>query len=189
MNMLRRIARAVVRLIGWKIDGELPPHRKMVIVGASHTSNWDFPLAMIFAPALGVRIRYLGKHTLFRKPFGWLFRWLGGIPVDRRKAAGVIEQSVAAFEAAEDLVLVVAPEGTRGKRDHWKAGFYRIALGAGVPIALVGIDGKNRTLRIGPDFVPTGRVREDMDRIRSFFEGCRGLRPDRAGQIRLRDEE
>ena len=187
--MLQRIARVVVRLIRWKIDGELPPHRKMVIVGAPHTSNWDFPLAMVLAPALGIRIRWLGKHTLFRKPFAWFFRMLGGIPVDRSKAAGVIEQSIAAFEATEDLNLVVAPEGTRGKRDHWKSGFYRIALGAGVPIVLVGLDGVNRTLRVGPDFVPTGDTRTDMDRIRSFYEGCRGVRPDKSGPVRLLNED
>ena len=187
--MLKRIARVVVRLMRWKIEGELPPHPKMVMVGAPHTSNWDFPLAMVFAPALGVRIRFLGKHTLFRKPFGWFFRMLGGIPVDRSKAAGVIQQTVTAFEETDHLNLVIAPEGTRGKRDYWKAGFYRIALGAQVPIVLIGLDGVNRRLRVGPDFIPTGNVRADMDRIREFYEGCRGVRPDLSGEVRLRKED
>ncbi len=187
--MVKRIARVLVGLVRWKLDGELPPHPKMVMVAAPHTSNWDFPLAMIVAPALGVRIRWLGKHTLFRKPFGWLFRILGGIPVDRARALGVIGQSVAAFEAAEELVLVVTPEGTRSKRDYWKSGFYRIALGAGIPIVLIGVDGANRTIRVGPDFIPTGEVRADMDRIRSFLDGCRGIKPEQSGPVRLRKED
>ena len=187
--MLRRIARAVVRLVRWRIDGELPPHPKMVIIGAPHTSNWDFPLAMIFAPALGVRIRWLGKHTLFRKPFAWFFRLLGGIPVDRSRALGLIEQTVAAFDAVDDLVLVITPEGTRSKREYWKSGFYRIARGAGVPIVLVGLDGATRTVKVGPDFAPTGNVRADMDLIRSFYDGWPGLKPHLVGPIRLRDEE
>ncbi len=187
--MLKRIARAVVRLIRWRIAGEIPPHPKMVIVAAAHTSNWDFLLAMIVPPALGIRIRWLGKHTLFRKPFGWFFRMLGGIPVDRARAAGVIGQSIAAFEAADDLVLVVAPEGTRGKREHWKSGFYRIALAAEVPIVLIGVDGPNRTVTVGPDFVPTGDVRADMNQVRAFFEGHKGIRPDLASSVRLRKED
>lgn len=186
--MLQRIARSVVRLIGWKIEGEIPPHPKMVLIGAPHTSNWDFPLAMVVAPALGIRIRWLGKHTLFRRPFRWFFRMLGGIPVDRSKAMGVIEQSVAAFEAAETLNLVITPEGTRSKREYWRSGFYRIAEGAGVPIVLVGVDGAARTIVISPDFVPTGDVAADMDRIRSFLTGLGGIKPSLVGPIRLRDE-
>ena len=178
-----------MRLIRWKLDGEIPPHPKMVIVGAPHTSNWDFPLAMVATPALGIRIRFLGKHTLFRKPFGWFFRMLGGIPVDRGKAAAVMAQSVAAVEAADKFALVVAPEGTRSKREYWKSGFYRIALAAEIPIVLVGLDGPNRTVTVGPDFVPTGNVGADMDRIRSFYEGHRGIRPEKVGAVQLRNED
>lgn len=187
--MLKRITRIVLGIFRWKVDGVVPPHPKMVVVAAHHTSNWDFPLAMLAAPALGLRINWLGKHTIFRKPFGWFFRMLGGIPVDRRKAGGVIAQSVAAFDAAEKLTLVITPEGTRSKREIWKAGFYRIALGAGVPILLVGVDGTNRTIKAGPDFVPTGKVGADMDRIRAFFAEYQGVKPDLAGQPRLRNED
>ena len=186
--MIRRIARAVLGVFRWRLDGELPPHPKMVIAAGPHTSNWDFPLAMLVAPALGIRIRWLGKHTLFNKPFGWFFRMFGGIPVERSKAAGVIGQSVAAFDAAESLVLVITPEGTRSTQEYWKSGFYRIALGAKVPIVLVGVDGAARRVRIGPDFVPTGDVRVDMEQVRAFITSCGGIKPDRVGPIRLRDE-
>lgn len=186
--MLRRIMRGILWTIRWRIDGEIPPHRKMIVIGAPHTSNWDFPLAMVVAPALGLRIRWLGKHTLFRKPFGWFFRLLGGIPVDRSRAAGLIASTTRAFEEADDLVLVITPEGTRSKRDHWKAGFYRIAHAAQVPVVLVGVDGDNRTIVVGPDEIPGDDVKAYMDRVRSFYEPYRGIKPDRVGPIRLRDE-
>lgn len=186
--MMKRIARGVLRLFGWRVVGEVPPHRKMVVVGAPHTSNWDFFLAILAAPAMGLRIWWLGKHTLFRRPYGWFFRMFGGIPVDRSAASGVIGQTVAAFAAAEDLVLVITPEGTRSHRDHWKSGFYRIAFGAGVPILLVGVDGDNKRLEVGPDFVPSGSVGEDMDLVRAFYATHRGLNPDRVGPVRLRNE-
>ena len=105
-----------------------------------------------------MRIRWLGKHTLFRKPFGWFFRLLGGIPVDRSRSHGLIPSTVKAFEEADDLVLVITPEGTRSRRDHWKSGFYRIARAAQVPIVLVGVDGANKTIVVGPDEVPGDAV-------------------------------
>lgn len=187
-SVLKRIMRGVLRLIRWKIVGEIPPHRKMVIIGAPHTSNWDFPLAMVVAPALGLRIRWLGKHTLFRWPYAWFFRLLGGIPVDRTRAQGIIESSRQAFDEADDLILVIAPEGTRSRRDHWKSGFYRIAHAAGVPVVLVGIDGRNKTVVIGPHEVPGEDPRAYMDGLRAFYADFGGIKPDRVGPIRLRDE-
>ena len=187
--MLRRITRGILRLFGWRIVGELPPHPKMIIIGGPHTSNWDFPLAMLTAPSLGVRIHWLGKHTLFRFPFGWFMRLLGGIPVDRTRAQGIIPQSVEAFEEADSLVLVITPEGTRSRRDHWKSGFYRIARAARVPVVLVGVDGGRKTIEVGPDEIPGEDVKAYMDRVRAYYADHRGVRPDRVGQIRLKLEE
>lgn len=188
--MLQRLARAVLGLFRWRVEGEVPAHPKMVVIGAPHTSNWDFPLAMVGAPALGMRIRWLGKHTLFRKPFGWFFRMLGGIPVDRSRAAGVLDDVVAEFDAADRLVLVITPSGSRSVRDHWKSGFYRIATDAGVPIVMVGVDGENRRLVVAAkSLTPSGAVRADMDRVREFFTGFGGIKPEGVGPIRLREEE
>lgn len=187
--MLARIMRALLRVFRWRIDGEVPPHPKMVLIGAPHTSNWDFPLAMVAAPALGLRIRWLGKHTLFRKPFGWFFRMLGGIPVDRARASGLMRQAVEMFEGTDRLTLVITPSGSRSVRDHWKSGFYHIARGAEVPIVMIGVDGANRTLVVGGDFVPTGDLKADMDRVRAFYGPYRGIKPAGVGPIRLREEE
>ncbi len=113
---------------------------------------------------------------------------LGGIPVDRSRASGVVDQTVAAFTAAERLVLVITPEGSRERRSHWKGGFYRIAVGAAVPLVLVGVDGASKTIRVGPSLTLRGDVAAEMDQIRGFFTGYGGLKPDRVGPIRLREE-
>jgi 1-acyl-sn-glycerol-3-phosphate acyltransferase len=179
----------VMGLGRWGVVGEVPPHRKMVIIGAHHTSNWDFVIGMLAARALRVKIRFLGKHTLFRPPFGWLFRMLGGIPVDRSRAGGVIGQIEDAFHRSDDLVLVIAPEGTRSHQPYWRSGFYEIARAARVPIVLAAIDAATRRVRIGPTIETTGDVRADMDRIRQFYAPYRGIRPELAGTVRLRAEE
>ncbi|MBI5157769.1 MAG: lysophospholipid acyltransferase family protein [Acidimicrobiia bacterium] len=179
----------LLRLGGWKTAGEVPPLDKMVIIGAPHTSNWDFPIGMLAARALGVKIRFLGKHTLFRPPFGWFFRLLGGIPVDRSRPGGIIDQIREAFASSERLTMVLAPEGTRSHRQYWKSGFYEIARAAGVPIVLARIDAERREVRVGPTIEATGDVTADMDRIRPFYDGIRGIKPEKAGPVRLKAEE
>jgi len=188
-TVISRVSRAILRLVGWRVEGELPSYPKMVIIGGPHTSNWDFPLAMLAASALRMRIKWLGKHTLFRKPFGWFFRALGGIPVNRQAAHGVIDDSVRAFQEADRLSLVVTPEATRSKQRRWKSGFYRIASAAEVPVALVGVDGPTKVVRAGPDRVPTEDVGSFMDWIRSFYADYGGVKPANKGEIRLREEE
>ena len=185
---MRRFWKLVMGLGRWGVVGEVPPLRKMVIIGAHHTSNWDFVIGMLAARALGVRIRFLGKHTLFRTPFGWFFRMLGGIPVDRSRPGGIIGQITAAFAGADEMVLVIAPEGTRSHRPYWRSGFYEIARAADVPIVLATLDASTRRVRIGPTIVTTGDVHADMDRIREYFGRYRGIKPEQAGTVRLKME-
>jgi len=179
----------ILRLGRWKTVGEVPQLPKMVIIGAPHTSNWDFPIGMLAARALGVKIRFLGKHTLFRPPFGWFFRMLGGIPVDRSRPGGIIGQIGEAFASTERLTMVIAPEGTRSHRPYWKSGFYEIARAAGVPVVLARIDAGRRQVLVGPTIETTGDVSADMDRIRPFYEGIPGIKPEKAGTVRLRGED
>ncbi len=186
---MRRFWRFLMGLGRWGVVGEVPPIRKMVIIGAPHTSNWDFVIAMLAARALGVRIRFLGKHTLFRAPFGWFFRMLGGIPVDRSRPGGIIGQITAKFDSSDDLVLALAPEGTRSHQPYWRSGFYEIARTAGVPVVLAALDAGTRRVRIGPTIETTGDVTADMDRIREYYLPFRGVRPEKAGRVRLRAEE
>jgi 1-acyl-sn-glycerol-3-phosphate acyltransferase len=179
----------ILRLGRWKTVGEVPALPKMVIIGAPHTSNWDFPIGMLAARALGVKIRFLGKHTLFRSPFGWFFRMLGGIPVDRSRPGGIIGQIGGAFASADRLTLVIAPEGTRSHRPYWKSGFYEIARAAGVPVVLARIDAGRREVLVGPTIETTGDIAADMDRIRPFYDGIPGIKRERAGPVRLRAED
>lgn len=188
MPVRRAVARALFRLSGWRKVGTLP--RTGVFVGAPHTSNWDFALTLMVLWADDVPPRMLVKRELFRGPLGWLMRRLGAIPTDRGAGGGgLVDRLVAEARESEAFVLVLAAEGTRRRTDHWKSGFYRLALATGLPLTLGFIDGPTRTAGCGPTLQVTGDVGADMDRIRAFYADKRGLRPDRAGPVRLREED
>jgi 1-acyl-sn-glycerol-3-phosphate acyltransferase len=177
-----------MRLFGWKVVGRLPDVPKFVAIGAPHTSNWDFPLALLTARVLKVRIRWIGKAGIFRFPWGLLMRWLGGIPSERTGSEGLVAAMSRAFAESDRMVLAIAPEGTRKAVPYWKSGFYRIAHGVGVPIVPVLIDGAKRELRVGEPLMPTGEVRADMDRLREFYSGAVGVKPGGIGPVVLQDE-
>lgn len=160
-----------------------------VLVGAPHTSNWDFVLMLAIAWDLGLHVRYLGKDALFRWPFGWVMRALGGIPVDRTNPGGLVADLVARSRAGEELNLVVTPEGTRAAGAYWKSGFWRIAVGADLPITLGYVDRTTMTAGLGLTFVPSGELTADMDVVRAFYADKSGLRPERRTEPRLREED
>jgi len=179
-RLLRPLSRRVLRLLGWQLHGELSPQAvRCVVIAAPHTSNWDFPFTLLAAFGLGMRIRWLGKAALFRPPFGWLMRWLGGIPVHRERANNLIAASVLALkEAPGPLQLVVAPEGTRSRAAQWKAGFHHIARGAGLPVQLSYLDWGTRTCGLGPLVEPTEDTEGDIAGIRAFYAPFRGRNVD-----------
>jgi 1-acyl-sn-glycerol-3-phosphate acyltransferase len=184
----QRLGRCLLRLVGWRIAGELPSHGTYVAIAAPHTSDWDLPLGLLAAAAFGVKISWLGKDALFRWPFGRLMRWLGGIPVHRDRSEGVVQQAAEALAAADSLVLAITPEGTRSPTAFWRSGFYHIATAAGVPIFPVYIDRPTRHIGAGPAIHPSGDLHRDMDLIRDFYAGRQGIRSANAGAIRLREE-
>lgn len=178
----------VCRALGWRFEGVVPDVPKMVIVGAPHTSNWDFLLFLAALHYFDLHVKFLGKHTLFRWPFGSLFRRWGGIPVDRKRATGVVDQVKEAFDAVTEMTLVIAPEGTRAAAPRWKSGFLEIAERVGVPVVPAGVDGVNKVVRIGPA-QPVGLERTElMDRLRGFYAGMGGVRPELAGPVVLAGE-
>src|SRR2546423_2447303 len=128
----RAFGHAVLALLGWRIRGNVPNRRKLVIIVAPHSSNWDFVVGIAAKLALGLRVLFLGKHTLFRFPLGPLMRALGGMPVDRAHAQDVVRRVAGEFAAREQLVLAVAPRGTRPRVGRWRTGFYHIAREADV---------------------------------------------------------
>ena len=184
------LARRILSLIGWQLHFEGLPALQGVIVVYPHTSNWDFPVGVLAKWAMGIEAKFWGKHTLFRIPlFGAWLRWLGGVPVDRAAARGVVEQMVDLFErkrqAGEYFWLALTPEGTRSWRPAWRSGFYRVTLGAQVPILLASLDYGRKQVRVIDVIELSGQVDEDMQRIAQAFEGCTGRRPDLAAPIRL----
>jgi 1-acyl-sn-glycerol-3-phosphate acyltransferase len=180
-NFLRWFSRTYLRIFGWKVEGRMPDVPKFVMIAAPHTSNWDFPITMFLAFALEGKSYWMGKDTLFRRPFGTIMRWLGGIPVDRSRANSVVERMVGVFEEHEELIVIIPPEGTRGRVNYWKTGFYHIAHGARVPIVLGFVDYGRKAGGVGPMVVPTGDIEADMQLIRSYYAGVTGKYPEKTG--------
>lgn len=180
------VARRILRLFGWQVEAKLPDALRYVAIGFPHTSNWDFPVGILTMWAMGIRGRWVGKHTLFRWPFGWLMRALGGMPLNRATTQDFVQQTVEMFRRREEFILVIAPEGTRSRTDGWRTGFYHIASGAGVPIALGYLDYGRRQAGIGGLLIPSGDLKADFETLRGFYHGRVGKRPDRQGAIRPR---
>jgi 1-acyl-sn-glycerol-3-phosphate acyltransferase len=176
-SLMRWISVGLLNLLGWRVDGEAPVARKYVMIAAPHTSNWDFPYTLMVAFALRLNVYWMGKRSLFPPVLGGVMRWLGGIPVDRSKAGNMVLGTIQAFDACEHLAVIVPPEGTRGAVKHWKTGFYYIALGANVPIALGFLDFKRKAGGIGGMFTPSGDLESDMAQIKEFYAGISGKRP------------
>lgn len=176
-QVLYFLALTYLWIFQWKKEGQVPDVPKFVMIAAPHTSNWDLPLTLILSLAFRMKVFWLGKHTIFRPPFGSLFKWLGGIPVDRRQANDLVTQCVHTFKSSARMIMIIPPEGTRSKVRYWKTGFYYIAHGAGVPIALGYIDYKLKAGGIGPAVTTTGNIEADMVKIREFYADVTGKNP------------
>ncbi len=175
-TLLRGFSVAFLRLTGWKVEGSLPPQAaKSVFIAAPHTSNWDLPYTLMVAFALRLNPYWMGKHTIFKAPFGPLMRWLGGIAVNREQANNLVAASAQAIRDADGpLQLIVPPEGTRSKTRYWKTGFYHIARTADVPIVMAYMDYAAKRSGLGPLFAPTGDVEADMNAIKAFYAPFKG---------------
>lgn len=183
-----RLARWLLRCFGWRCVGQRPAERRFVLACAPHTSNWDLVVLLLVTTAFGVRLSWIGKHTLFEGLFGPLMRWLGGIPVDRRGAHRAVEALAARFLAADRLVIAICPEGTRSWAEHWKSGFYRIAQASGVPVVLGFVNYERREAGFAGVLSPSGDVVKDMNAIRSALSCASPRYPQGFGPIRLADE-
>lgn len=182
----RSVARLALRLSRWKTVGTVP--QRGVLVGAPHTSNWDWVLTMLLAWDNSIQIKLLVKQEFFVGPLAPILRATGAVALDRANPGGTIRDLLAEAEGDEPFVLGLAAEGTRGRGEYWKSGFYRIAQQSGLPITLAFLDGPSRTVGWGPTFGPTGDVRADMDLIRDFYADKTGLRPEGFTPPRLREE-
>lgn len=181
-----RLCRRVLALFGWSVVADFPQTKKYVLIVAPHTSNWDFPLGLLAAWALELDAHWLGKHTLFRWPYAWFFRALGGVPVYRGTALKLVDQIKDMFGRSERLVLALAPEGTRSRTDHWKSGFYHAARAARAPIAMASLDYGRKEIVLGGTFHPGEDIEAAFERIRAFYADRRGKRPENQSDIRVR---
>jgi 1-acyl-sn-glycerol-3-phosphate acyltransferase len=184
--MRKACARLVLRLARWRTVGDVP--RSGILLGAPHTSSWDWVAMLLLMWSGGVPPRVLVKQELMRTPLGPLLRANGGISLDRQNPGAVVRELLAEAKTGEPFLLIIAAEGTRKKSDHWKSGFYRIAQQTGLPISMGFIDGPTRTVGFGPTFMPTGDVRADMDIVRAFYADKRGIHPQLRTEPRLRTE-
>ena len=173
----RALGRLILAVARWGFEGEIPNVSKGVIIVAPHTSNWDFVIGAAAMLALDLKLRFLGKHTLFDGPLAPMMRNLGGIPVDRTKPGrGVVEEMAERFGKEEELLLALSPEGTRSSVDRWKTGFHRIAHAADVPIMAVALDYGPRRIRFGPVVHPSDDMDRDVGIFVDFFATARGRR-------------
>ncbi len=177
--MMSAINSFLLRLLGWKFVGKYPHEiSKLVLIVIPHTSNWDFPLGLMVRSALKADITYVGKESLFKPPFGWLFRWLGGYPVDRSKSHNFVQSMVDILNKEPYFHVVLAPEGTRRRVEKLKTGFYFIAKGAGVPILMVRFDFGKKEIVFREPFYPTDNADADFALIDDYYRGVKGRNPE-----------
>lgn len=175
----RAIGRVGMRALGWRLVGDIPDEPKAVVIAAPHTCTMDVFVGLAILLASGLRVHWLGKHTIFWEPLGSVLRWLGGIPVDRSAPEGTADQVVATLRQCDRFFLALAPEGTRRKVERWKTGFYRIAMGAGVPIVPVALDYRRKVADIGAALAPTGEYQADLAVLRRHFSADMARHPER----------
>lgn len=177
-RLSRAIGRAMMTLTGWRFEGSLPDEPKFVLIVAPHTSNWDFLVGLWAYFAIGFKISFFGKHTIFKWPLGPFMRWLGGIPVVRTERRDRVSETVAAFNSTDKLLLVVAPEGTRKYVPEWRTGFYFVADGAKVPIVPVAFDFQTKIISIAAPFWTTGDREADFAKLKDYYRGVKGKHPE-----------
>ncbi len=178
--MMKRIAKFILyTILGWKIENEFPKHpKKYIVIAAPHTSWVDFPIAILTRMSLGTMVHFVGKNSLFKWPFGYFFRALGGTPVDRTKNNNLVDAIIDIFNNKEEFRLGLSPEGTRKKVETWKTGFYYIAKGANVPIVMATLDFENKKVKISVPYYTTDDKEADFRHFKDFYKNIKGKNPE-----------
>jgi 1-acyl-sn-glycerol-3-phosphate acyltransferase len=177
--MLRRFSAFILRVFGWKIEGRYPHELpRVVLIVIPHTSNWDFPLGLLVRSAQGIDIWFVAKDSIFRPPFGWLFRMLGGYPVNRKKSTNFVRSMMDIFEREKRFHVVLAPEGTRSKVDKLKTGFYYIARNSAAAIVMCRFDWEHKVVAFSEPFSPSADKDADFKIIDDYYRGTKGKCPE-----------
>ena len=183
---MRMISQLILKIIGWKLDKQLPQTQRYVLIAYPHTSNWDFVLGMLAKWAMDMPLNWVGKHSIFWGPFRPLLIAIGGVPLNREKSIGFIQKNIELFDQRECFVLGLMPEGTRSKTDHLKTGFYHIARGANVPIVLAYLDYKHKRIGVGKVIEASGDIDVDFEIISEFYRDKTGCKPENASELRIK---
>lgn len=178
-----------MKLFGWTVVGRVPDSKKMIVIAAPHTTNWDFIFLLGAAYSFRLGINWLGKNTLFPPVLGTFLKFLGGVPVDRSRNTNLVQTLAESIEQAEDFTLIIPPAGTRRKTEYWKSGFYQVALATQMPLVCGYLDYDKKIAGLGLSFIPTGDVTSDMNRIREFYQAIIGKYPENTSTIRLKEED
>jgi 1-acyl-sn-glycerol-3-phosphate acyltransferase len=166
-------------ILGWKVENSFPKEpKKYIVIAAPHTSWIDFPISILVRISQGTMVHFIGKGSLFKWPFGYFFRSLGGTPVDRTKSNKIVDAIIDLFNTKEEFRLALSPEGTRKKVAHWKTGFYYIAKGAKVPIVMATLDFENKKMKISEPYYVTGDLEKDFEYFKLFYKNVKGRNPD-----------
>lgn len=172
--VFRAIGRGMLRLWGWKLVGEFPTDKKILLIAAPHTSNWDWVIGVGGLLALGIKLTYIAKHSLFKGPIGWLMRSTGGIPIDRDSPKDTVDEIVSQFDQHDQLYYLIAPEGTRKRVERWKSGFLRVAYKAEVPVLRVSFDYSTKTISLGTFAELTGDIDQDLAEVQRYYSQFQG---------------
>ena len=174
----RWLGRTVLTFLGWRVEGQIPDLKRLLVIGAPHTSNWDFVLAMATILGLNLRMRWLAKHTIFKRGVVWFMEWLGGIPTDRTRPQAIVENVERLAKKGKGVVIGVTPEGTRKKAVKWKTGFLRLAKALDCPILMVAINFPTKTIVIGDLYYPGGDNDCDLVAIKQYYDQFQGIHKD-----------
>jgi len=178
--MFRPVYKFFFWIAGWKIQGSIPADlKKYVMIVAPHTSNWDFMVGLAARSILRIDTKYVAKKELFRFPFGWLFKMLGGYPVDRSRHNNFVDAVCELFDSKNRFSICLTPEGTRSYAPEWKTGFYYIAKNSGLPIVMVGFDYENKVVKVEPAFYTGDDIEKDIEKIKSFYRNIKGKYPEK----------
>jgi 1-acyl-sn-glycerol-3-phosphate acyltransferase len=176
----RWIGRLILKMMGWKITGQLPDKKQIIIIGAPHTSNWDFTLAMGAMLAVGLRFSWMMKKEAFFWPLGGLWKAMGGIPIDRGGDTDIVAQISEYFQNNDNVWIGLTPEGTRSKVETFKKGYLRMSYGTGVPLFIIGINGPTKEVVLDKLWETTGDLEQDNVAIKAYFDAnFTGIRPEK----------
>lgn len=178
-RLSRWLGRSVLKIMGWRVEGSIPDLKRFILIGAPHTSNWDFVLAMAAILGLNLRMRWMAKHTIFKPGVVWFMEWLGGIATDRTNPKTIVDNVARIAKQEKGVIIGLTPEGTRKKVEKWKTGFLRIAKTLDCPILMVGLNFPSKIIFIGDLYHPSGDNDADLVAIKEYYGQFQGRHPAR----------